>query len=128
VNDIVVVRSDEVGEAWGWQRRREAVLMVCGRCRPDEDRSWVRAVRHRLYGVFGSKALTVTVSGCVGTCPEGRIAVVLANAGGGCWDLAIAPECPHDHTVRLAAELASSVGRLAGMDASRSSRCADEEC
>jgi hypothetical protein len=66
--------------------------MVCGRCRPQEDDAWVRSLRQRLYATLGSGAVTVTVSGCVRTCPAGKIAVVLAGPGHGCREWAILPE------------------------------------
>jgi iron complex transport system substrate-binding protein len=83
--------SDEV---CGWRQRGDALVMVCGRCRPEDGGAWMRRLRKRLYAALGADAVTVTACGCVRTCPAGKIAVVLAGPGSGCREWAIAPESP----------------------------------
>lgn len=67
------------------------MLLVCGRCRQDDD-WWVRDLRKHMYATLGREAMTVTVSGCVRSCPAGKVAVVFASPTRGCWEWAIVPE------------------------------------
>ncbi|GAA1993221.1 hypothetical protein GCM10009754_85500 [Amycolatopsis minnesotensis] len=80
------------GEKSGWRPRRGAVLMVCGRCESSKDDAWVRRLRALMYAMLGREAVTVTVSGCVRSCPRGKVAVVLASPTRGCWEWAAPPE------------------------------------
>ncbi|WP_163511774.1 hypothetical protein [Fodinicola acaciae] len=73
----------------GVQRDGDVVL-ICGRCRPEPVDGWVRQVRQQVYARVGPQAVTVTVSGCVRTCPAGQVAVVLA--GSGCREWAVTPD------------------------------------
>lgn len=66
--------------------------MVCGRCRPDGCDDWVRRLRASLYRLIGRERLTVTVSGCLRTCPEDRVAVLLVSPSVGCREWALCPE------------------------------------
>jgi hypothetical protein len=72
--------------------RSDQLVVVCDRCRPEsEARGWVARLRRRLYARSGSGSVTVTVSGCVRTCPlqAGKTAVVLAGATVGCREWAV---------------------------------------
>jgi hypothetical protein len=76
----------------GWQRRQAPILFVCGQCRQDDGPSWARALRRSLHKILGPKALTVVVSGCMGSCPEGKTAVLLISPQRGCWEWALGPK------------------------------------
>lgn len=71
-------------------QRDGGVVLICGRCRPEPVDGWARDVRQQVYARVGPQTMTVTVSGCVRTCPEGQVAVVLA--GSGCREWAVDPD------------------------------------
>jgi dissimilatory sulfite reductase (desulfoviridin) alpha/beta subunit len=82
---VLIDKDVEVG-----RQRDGDVVMICGRCRPDDGEAWARQIRQRLYARLGPKAVTVTVSGCVRSCPAGQVAVVLAGREG-CREWAVEP-------------------------------------
>lgn len=72
--------------------RSDQLVVVCDRCRPEsETRGWVSKLRRRLHARDRNDTVTVTISGCVRTCPlqSGRTAVVLAGAAVGCREWAV---------------------------------------
>ncbi|MFF2026230.1 hypothetical protein ACFVW2_31100 [Streptomyces sp. NPDC058171] len=76
--------------AEGWQRD-DTMVFICQQCRPEAGQQWVRETRRRLYGSVAKDTLTVTVSGCVRTCPEDGVAVVLAGPHGRCRQWSVPP-------------------------------------
>ncbi|WP_165436364.1 hypothetical protein [Amycolatopsis suaedae] len=109
LNDMNAMRTSE---SPALRRRADSVLLVCGRCREHDTGAWVRDLRRDMYALLGRDAITVTVSGCVKSCPAEGVAVLLAGADG-CWSGTADPDSAGG-TARLTARLthpSTGVGR-----------------